>query len=129
MTLFTIRWKTNHSSLLLSTLVQSNLCREKLNISLLPNIGTAYVLNHRAIYYVIPSSTSKSMHEYVYHWEWCFQLGGIAGGKGKSAFPLPESILRWTELLNIFASARRLKLLEIFQKHLIVTFLNRSLRE
>lgn len=30
-----------------------------------------------------------------------FQLGGMAGGKGKSAFWLPDSILKRTELLNI----------------------------
>lgn len=30
-----------------------------------------------------------------------FQLGSMAGGKGKSAFPLPDSILKLTVLLNI----------------------------
>lgn len=30
-----------------------------------------------------------------------FQLGSMAGGEGKSAFPFPDSILKLTALLNI----------------------------
>lgn len=60
-TLFAISWKKSHLSTL-ATFMQSNLFREQLNTFLLPNIGTAYIPNHKTIYYAIPSSTGKIMY-------------------------------------------------------------------
>lgn len=98
--LLSIEEKKNPTSLLLATFVQSNLFREQLNIFLLLNIGTAHIPNHKAIYYAIPSFTTKSCISVSTSESGAFQLGGMAGGKDKSAFPFLDNILKLTVLLN-----------------------------
>lgn len=58
-----------------------------------------------------------------------FQLAGMAGGKGKSAFPIPDNILK-QQTYSIFCISQEVIMAQNFlEKVFIVTFLNRSLKE
>lgn len=95
--------RENPTSFLLATFVRSNLFREQLNILLLQNVGTKYIPGHKAIYYAIfPVPLAKSQAKSQSTTEKAaFQLGSMAGGQSKSAFPFPDSILKLTVQLNI----------------------------